>query len=47
MICRFAGSHPASSFLLVSDNAQYVDLNVFDLIAAVFYRGILTLNMAF
>jgi hypothetical protein len=30
-----------------SDKGQYFDLNAFDLIAGVFYSGILWLNMAF
>jgi hypothetical protein len=32
---------------LTADNMQYVDLNAFDLIAAVFCGGILSLKMVF
>jgi hypothetical protein len=32
---------------LLSDKKQYVEMNALDLIAAVFYSGILSLKMAF
>jgi hypothetical protein len=38
---------PLSMPSLDCNNMQYVDLNAFDLIAAVFYSGILSLKMAF
>jgi len=44
--CRFAGQR-LFRFYTVSDKKQYVDLNAFDLIAAVLCSRILWLKMAF
>jgi hypothetical protein len=42
-----SGRAPLQAISSPSDKVQYIELNAFDLIAAVFYSGILPLKMAF